>query len=89
MNWRGGCQGLLAGVAAVDAGFGGASLVACISARESDTSWRMPEWAPWRVGESQLRDGNSAHRPTYSPSSSDQTTLYVWRVISLGSSMGI
>ena len=77
MNWRGGCQGLLAGVAAMDVGFGGASLVDRISARQLDTSWRMPEWASARVGESQLRDGNSAHRPTYSPSSSDQTTLYV------------
>ena len=78
MNGRDWCQGLLAGVAAVDAGLGGASLVDRISARQSVTSWRMPEWASSRVGESQLRDGNSAHSPTYSPSSSDQMTLYVY-----------
>ena len=76
MNGRDWSQGLLAGVG-VGAGFGGDSLAACISAKESVTSWRMPEWASCREGESQLRDGNSAHRPTYSLSSSDQVTRCV------------
>ena len=39
------------------------------------TSDRIPEKASSRVDASQLREGNSAHSPTFSSSSADQVTL--------------
>src|SRR5210317_741414 len=55
------------------------SLVLCISSTISATTFLMPFKAASGVLDSQLRLGNSAHNPTYSLSSSDQVTRYVYR----------
>jgi hypothetical protein len=60
-------------------GSGGTSPLFSMSATTSATSSVMPTsawtavWARW------LRDGNSAHRPTNRPSSSDRVARYVYR----------
>jgi hypothetical protein len=59
-------------------GFGIASSLASISATTSETNFRIPFKAASGVADSQLRLGNSAHKPTYSLSSSDHVTLYVY-----------
>ena len=58
-------------------GSGGGSSLDCISVTQSSTSCRIPEKASSWVDANQLNEGNSAHSPTYSPSSADQVTLYV------------
>ena len=58
-------------------GSGGGSSLDCISVTQPSTNSRIPEKASSCVDANQLREGNSAHSPTYSSSSADQVTLYV------------
>ena len=50
-----------------------------MSSTTSATNFRIPLNAASGVADSQLRLGNSAHKPTYSLSSSDHVTRYVYR----------
>src|SRR5512137_846508 len=52
---------------------------AFMSATDSATTSLIPRNASSGLPASQLRLGNSAHKPTYSLSSSDHITLYVYR----------
>jgi len=61
---------------AIGSGIG--SSVLPMSNNTSATRFRMPFRAFSGVSASQLKLGNSAHRPTYSLSSSDQVTRYVY-----------
>ena len=67
----------------VDIGSGIGSLLRRRSATTSLTSFRMPCNDFSGDDSSQLKLGNSAHKPTYSWSSSDQVTRYVKRSTSL------
>ena len=60
-------------------GSGTVSPLACISATASATTCRIPLSAFSGASASQLRPGNSTQRPTYSLSSSDHVTRYVYR----------
>lgn len=62
-----------------DRGSGTDSLLESMSSTTSDTTLRMPLRAVSGVFDSQLKLGNSTQSPTYSPSSSDHVTLYVYR----------
>ncbi len=61
----------------VEKGSGTFSWLSFMSLIVSATSSRMPLRASSWLSSSQLKLGNSVHRPTYSWSSSDQVTLYV------------
>ncbi len=67
----------------VEIGSGSASLERLRSANDSLTSFRMPSNAFSGDVSSQLRLGSSAQRPTYSESSSDHVTRYVYLSTSL------
>jgi len=54
------------------------SLFDFISVTISATNFLIPFKVASGVGDSQLKLGNSAHKPTYSLSSSDHVTLYVY-----------
>jgi hypothetical protein len=60
-------------------GSGIASSPAFISATISETNFRIPFNAASGVVDSQLRLGSSAHKPTYSLSSSDHVIRYIYR----------
>ena len=61
----------------LDSGTGMVSLFYFMSAMISATTPRIPFRALSGEDASQLKLGNSAQSPTYSPSSSDQVTRYV------------